>query len=52
MLELTIMKRDEVALSAILVPVDALMIVLAFTVSYWFLLLTEVIFLLDFPVYL
>ena len=52
MLELTIMKRDEVALSAILVPVDALMIVLAFTVSYWLRLQTEVIYLLDFPLYL
>ncbi len=46
------MKRDEVALSAILVPVDALMILLAFTVAYWLRLQTDVIYLLDFPLYL
>lgn len=46
------MKRDEVALSVLLIPIDAAMIVLAFLVSYWLRLQTDVIYLLPFSQYI
>ncbi len=45
------MKRDELAVSLLLIPIDAAMIVVAFLVAYWLRLQTDVIYLLPFAQY-
>ncbi len=45
------MKRDELAASLLLIPIDAAMIVAAFLVAYWLRLQTDVIYLLPFSQY-